>query len=226
MQGISEAVVLCGGLGTRLRKIVKDVPKPMAPVGDKPFLAFVLEYLKKQNIKRVILAVSYKYEVIQQYFGDEFLGMEIVYSIEKIPLGTGGAIKQALEFASRDCYVLNGDTFFEIPLEEMKLGKSKICIALKRMYDFDRYGAVEIDKNGFAESFEEKKFIKEGYINGGTYLVAKDIFDKFVLEDKFSFEKFLQENYKTLRIKTKVFDHYFIDIGIPEDYERFVNSRF
>ena len=96
MQGISEAVVLCGGLGTRLRKIVKDVPKPMAPVGDKPFLAFVLEYLKKQNIKRVILAVSYKYEVIQQYFGGEFLGMEIVYSIEKIPLGTGGAIKQAL----------------------------------------------------------------------------------------------------------------------------------
>lgn len=226
MQGISEAVVLCGGLGTRLRKIVKDVPKPMAPVGDKPFLAFVLEYLKKQNIKRVILAVSYKYEVIQQYFGDEFLGMEIVYSIEKIPLGTGGAIKQALEFASRDCYVLNGDTFFEIPLEEMKLGKSKICIALKRMYDFDRYGAVEIDKNGFVESFEEKKFIKEGYINGGTYLVAKDIFDKFNLEDKFSFEEFLQENYKTLRIKTKVFDHYFIDIGIPEDYERFVNSRF
>ena len=226
MQGISEAVVLCGGLGTRLRKIVKDVPKPMAPVGDKPFLAFVLEYLKKQNIKRVILAVSYKYEVIQQYFGDEFLGMEIVYSIEKIPLGTGGAIKQALEFASRDCYVLNGDTFFEIPLEEMKLGKSKICIALKRMYDFDRYGAVEIDKNGFVESFEEKKFIKEGYINGGTYLVAKDIFDKFILEDKFSFEEFLQENYKTLRIKTKVFDHYFIDIGIPEDYERFVNSRF
>ena len=183
MQGISEAVVLCGGLGTRLRKIVKDVPKPMAPVGDKPFLAFVLEYLKKQNIKRVILAVSYKYEVIQQYFGGEFLGMEIVYSIEKIPLGTGGAIKQALEFASRDCYVLNGDTFFEIPLEGMKLGKSKICIALKRMYDFDRYGAVEIDKNGFVESFEEKKFIKEGYINGGTYLVAKDIFDKFILEN-------------------------------------------
>ena len=153
MQGISEAVVLCGGLGTRLRKIVKDVPKPMAPVGDKPFLAFVLEYLKKQNIKRVILAVSYKYEVIQQYFGNEFLGMEIVYSIEKIPLGTGGAIKQALEFASRDCYVLNGDTFFKIPLECMKLGKSKICIALKRVYDFDCYGAVELDKNGFVEIF-------------------------------------------------------------------------
>ena len=104
MQGISEAVVLCGGLGTRLRKIVKDVPKPMAPVGDKPFLAFVLEYLKKQNIKRVILAVSYKYEVIQQYFGNEFLGMEIVYSIEKIPLGTGGGFKHALEFARRGCF--------------------------------------------------------------------------------------------------------------------------
>ena len=224
MQGVSEAVVLCGGLGTRLRKIVNDVPKPMAPVGDKPFLAFVLEYLKKQNIKRVILAVSYKYEVIQQYFGDEFLGMEIVYSIEKIPLGTGGAIKQALEFASRDCYVLNGDTFFEIPLEEMKLGKSKICIALKRMYDFDRYGAVEIDKNGFVESFEEKKFIKEGYINGGTYLVAKDIFDKFVLEDKFSFEEFLCKYYRELQIQTKIFESYFIDIGIPEDYEKFIES--
>ena len=224
MQGISEAVVLCGGLGTRLRKIVKDVPKPMAPVGDKPFLAFVLEYLKKQNIKRVILAVSYKYEVIQQYFGDEFLGMEIVYGIEKIPLGTGGAIKQALEFASRDCYVLNGDTFFEIPLEEMKLGKSKICIALKRMYDFDRYGAVEIDKNGFVESFEEKKFIKEGDITGGTYLVAKDIFDRFVMGDQFSIAEFLCKYYRELQIPTKIFESYFIDIRIPDDYEKFIES--
>ena len=131
----------------------------MAPVGDKPFLAFVLEYLKKQNIKRVILAVSYKYEVIQQYFGDEFLGMEIVYSIEKIPLGTGGAIKKVLEIARRGCYILKGDNFFGIPLVGKNLGKRKICISLKRKDVFGRYGGVEIEKNGVVESFEEKKFL-------------------------------------------------------------------
>ncbi|EAI0691150.1 D-glycero-D-manno-heptose 1-phosphate guanosyltransferase, partial [Campylobacter coli] len=213
-----QAIVLAGGLGTRLRSVVQDLPKPMAPINGKPFLAFVLEYLKKQGIAEIILSVSYKYELIQEYFKDEFYGMKLHYNIEKELLGTGGAIKDALKFVKNEVYVLNGDTLFDIDLKKLTLSSSKICIALKQMQNFDRYGTVNVDKQGFATSFEEKIFKKQGLINGGIYLLKKNIFDEFNLEEKFSFEEFLQENYKTLKIQTQIFDDYFIDIGIPEDY--------
>ncbi|MBZ7932073.1 NTP transferase domain-containing protein, partial [Campylobacter sp. RM12910] len=216
-----KAIILCGGLGTRLKSVIKDIPKPMAPINNKPFLEFIFTYLKKQKIDEIILAVSYKYEIIQEYFKDEFLNIKVRYSIEKEPLGTGGAIKQALELAKEDCLVLNGDTFFDIDLTKMKLDKSKICLALKKMNDFDRYGSVELDKMGNITSFKEKQYLKQGFINGGIYLISKDIFEGFILEEKFSFEEFLQENYKNLKARAEIFEDYFIDIGIPEDYKSF-----
>lgn len=220
-----QAIILCGGLGTRLKSIIKDIPKPMAPINDKPFLEFIFEYLKKQGIKEVILAVSYKYEVMQEYFKDEFLGIKIKYSIEKEPLGTGGAIKEALKFIKNEAYVLNGDTFFDIDLSKLKLNRSKICITLKQMQNFDRYGTVNVDDQGIVTSFEEKVFKKQGLINGGIYLLKKDIFDKFDLEKKFSFEEFLQENYIKLKARAEIFDDYFIDIGVPEDYYNFTTNQ-
>ncbi|MGI7657083.1 nucleotidyltransferase family protein [Campylobacter jejuni] len=220
-----QAIILCGGLGTRLKSVIKDIPKPMAPINNKPFLEFIFEYLKKQGIKEIILAVSYKYEVIQEYFKDEFLGIKIKYSIEKEPLGTGGAIKEALKFIKNEAYVLNGDTFFEIDLSKLKLNESKICFALKQMNDFDRYGTVNVDEQCLVISFEEKVFKKQGLINGGIYLLKKDIFDKFDLEKKFSFEEFLQENYIKLKARAEIFDDYFIDIGIPQDYILFCDKH-
>ncbi|MBM0637665.1 nucleotidyltransferase family protein [Campylobacter sp. VicNov18] len=217
-----QAIILCGGLGTRLRSVINDVPKPMAPVNDKPFLEFIFKYLKKQNIKEVILAVSYKYEMIKEYFKDEFLDIKIQYSIEKEPLGTGGAIKQALNFIKDRAYVLNGDTFFDIDLYKLKLNESRICLALKIMQDFDRYGAVELDSQNFIQSFKEKEFVKQGLINGGIYLISKDIFNDFSLKKRFSFEEFLQENYYNLKARAEIFKDYFIDIGIPEDYHYFI----
>ncbi|EDF8547993.1 NTP transferase domain-containing protein [Campylobacter coli] len=221
-----QAIVLAGGLGTRLRSVVQDLPKPMAPINGKPFLAFVLEHLKKQGITEIILSVSYKYELIQEYFKDEFEGMKIHYNIEKELLGTGGAIKDALKLVKNEVYVVNGDTFFDIDLKKLVLNGSKICIALKQMQNFDRYGTVNVDEQGIVTSFEEKVFKKQGLINGGIYLLKKDIFDEFSLEKKFSFEEFLQENYKSLKIQTQIFDDYFIDIGIPEDYQIFCNYLF
>ncbi|EAI3824314.1 D-glycero-D-manno-heptose 1-phosphate guanosyltransferase, partial [Campylobacter coli] len=218
-----QVIVLAGGLGARLRSVVQDLPKPMAPINGKPFLAFVLEYLKKQGITEIILSVSYKHELIQEYFKDEFHGVKIHYNIEKELLGTGGAIKDALKFVKNEVYVLNGDTFFDIDLKKLTLSSSKICIALKQMQNFDRYGTVNVDDQGFATSFEEKIFKKQGLINGGIYLLKKNIFDEFNLEEKFSFEEFLQENCKTLKIQTQIFDDYFIDIGIPEDYYNFTS---
>ncbi|ELZ6700242.1 NTP transferase domain-containing protein, partial [Campylobacter jejuni] len=191
-----QAIILCGGLGTRLKSVIKDIPKPMAPINDKPFLEFIFEYLKKQGIKEVILAVSYKYEVIQEYFKDEFLGIKIKYSIEKEPLGTGGAIKEALKFIKNEAYVLNGDTIFDIDLKKLILNNSKICLALKQMNDFDRYGTVELDSKNYIKLFKEKEFKKQGLINGGIYFLNKDIFNDFTLQEKFSFEEFLQENYE------------------------------
>ncbi|WP_059006515.1 D-glycero-D-manno-heptose 1-phosphate guanosyltransferase [Campylobacter coli] len=221
-----QAIVLAGGLGTRLRSVVQDLPKPMAPINGKPFLAFVLEYLKKQGITEIILSVSYKYELIQEYFKDEFYGMKIHYNIEKELLGTGGAIKDALKLVKNEVYVVNGDTFFDIDLKKLVLNGSKICIALKQMQNFDRYGTVNVDEQGIVTSFEEKVFKKQGLINGGIYLLKKDIFNEFSLEKKFSFEEFLQENYKLLKIQTQIFDDYFIDIGIPEDYRRFIDGLY
>ncbi|ELE2129408.1 nucleotidyltransferase family protein [Campylobacter jejuni] len=220
-----QVIILCGGLGTRLKSVIKDIPKPMAPINDKPFLEFIFEYLKKQGIKEIILAVSYKYEVIKEYFKDEFLGIKIKYSIEKEPLGTGGAIKEALKFIKNEAYVLNGDTFFDIDLSKLKLDKSKICLALKQMNDFDRYGTVNVNEQGFVISFEEKIFKKQGLINGGIYLLTKDIFNDFALQEKFSFEEFLQENYEKLKARACIFDDYFIDIGVPEDYYNFTTNQ-
>ncbi|EOC5019166.1 nucleotidyltransferase family protein [Campylobacter upsaliensis] len=217
-----EAIILCGGLGTRLRAVVKDVPKPMAPVGGKPFLEFIFEFLKKQGVKSVILAVSYKYEVIQEYFKDSFLGIKIRYSIEKEPLGTGGAIKEALKLCEEEqIFVLNGDSIFEIDLKNLRLNGAKICLALKKMFDFERYGAVSIDESGEIVEFKEKSFCKEGLINGGIYLLSKDIFEGFSLLGHFSFEEFLSANYKALKARAELFEDYFIDIGIPQDYEKF-----
>lgn len=220
-----QAIILCGGLGTRLKSITKDIPKPMAPINDKPFLEFIFGYLKKQGIKEIILAVSYKYEVIQEYFKNEFLGIKIKYSIEKELLGTGGAIKEALKFIKNEAYILNGDTIFDIDLKKLILNDSKICIALKQMRNFDRYGTVNVDDQGIVTSFEEKVFKKQGLINGGIYLLAKDVFKDFALQEKFSFEEFLQENYTKLKIRAEIFDDYFIDIGVPEDYYNFTTNQ-
>ncbi|MCR6582726.1 nucleotidyltransferase family protein [Campylobacter insulaenigrae] len=221
-----QAIVLAGGFGTRLQSVIKDLPKPMAPINGKPFLEYLLQYLQKQGIKEVILSVSYKYELIQEYFKDKFENINIIYNIEKELLGTGGAIKDALKFVKNETFVLNGDTFFDIDLNKLFLNGSKICIALKQMRDFDRYGVIEIDKNNIIKSFKEKTYIKQGLINGGIYLISKDIFNNFNLDNKFSFEEFLQENYKKLNINSVVFDDYFIDIGIPQDYNRGVNDFF
>mgnify|MGYP003424405264 CR=1 FL=1 len=217
-----EAIVLSGGLGTRLRSVVSDLPKPMAPIGDKPFLEYILKYLQNSGVKRVILSVGYKWETIKDYFGDRFENIELIYSVEDEPLGTGGAIKKAMTQAKNNqVYIINGDTFFNVDLQSLELqNDSKLILSLKQMNEFDRYGCVESDDNNFVTAFTEKGYKKSGNINGGIYLASIDIFDNYDLNEKFSFEEFMQDNFQKLKASVKVFDNYFIDIGIPEDYEK------
>ena len=216
-----EAIVLAGGFGTRLQSVVSEVPKPMAPIGDVPFLEYILKYLQKNGANRVIFSVGYKWEIIEQYFGNKFQNIELIYSVEDEPLGTGGAIKKAMGLVEKnEVYIINGDTFFNINLDNLNLdNSSKLQLSLKKMYDFDRYGCVE-STNNLVTKFTEKSYQKEGNINGGIYLASKNIFDSFHLDEKFSFEEFMEKNLNQLNISAKVFENYFIDIGIPKDYKK------
>jgi D-glycero-alpha-D-manno-heptose 1-phosphate guanylyltransferase len=226
---IDEAIVLAGGLGTRLKDVIQDLPKPMAPVAGKPFLKFVLDYLLEQQVKHCVLAVGHKREAIINYFGGLYKELRISYSKEDEPLGTGGGIKQAFEKIKGDrCFVLNGDTFFKVDMQQMAQfhieRKASLTVALKPMINFDRYGTVEFDETGKVTAFREKKHVREGYINGGVYVMEKNFFPKR-LKAKFSFEKdVLEEEVAKGKIYCMLSPTYFIDIGIPDDYDKAKND--
>jgi D-glycero-alpha-D-manno-heptose 1-phosphate guanylyltransferase len=219
-----EAIILAGGFGTRLSHIVSDVAKPMAPVAGQPFLKYILEDLISKGITRVVMAVGYKKESIITYFGQSYNGCEIVYSDEDRPLFTGGAMKKALTKCREEyVFVINGDTFFDVNLQAMAAEhlktKADMTIATKEMEDFERYGTVIVEE-GKITAFIEKKFKRSGQINGGIYLVKKDLLLS-VKGEKFSFETEIMEK-KVSEIKIYAFlsKGYFIDIGIEKDYDK------
>ncbi|MEZ5025875.1 MAG: nucleotidyltransferase family protein [Chitinophagales bacterium] len=212
---------MAGGFGTRLSTVVKDVPKPMAPINGKPFLHYIFKELQHQQIKKVVLSVGYKKEIIQDFFQENYLDISIQYAVEEEPLGTGGGIKNAFNFVEDDAFVLNGDTFFDIELKKLKDENSDIVLALKPMFQFDRYGTVKVDSDERIISFNEKKYCEHGLINGGIYYFKKCLFDKVENQHKFSFEQdVLEKHCHDVIIKGKIFDNYFIDIGVPEDYQK------
>ena len=222
-----EAIVLAGGFGTRLKEVVSDVPKPMAPVNGKPFLEYLIKDLGEKGIRHIILAVGYKKEIIKEYFKNRYENIEITYSEELTPLGTGGAIKKALKLAKEaDIFIVNGDTFFDIDLKRMKEfhieNKSTLTVAVKEMENFDRYGSLVIKENRIIE-FEEKKKKAKGKINGGIYLIKKDLLNR-IEKEKFSFEKEILEDKKIEKYSYES-KGYFIDIGIPEDYYLFKEKQ-
>jgi D-glycero-alpha-D-manno-heptose 1-phosphate guanylyltransferase len=223
---IKECIILAGGLGTRLRSAVPDLPKCMAPVAGKPFLAHVIRYFKNQGVEKFIFSLGYKSEVIQDYLEAEYPTLHKQYVIEKDPLGTGGAIQLACRVATeKNVLILNGDTLFSIQLPALtafhERQQAHCTLALKPMQHFDRYGVVEIADNGAIKSFKEKQFYESGLINGGIYALQVEPFLKEGLPEKFSFEKdYLEKLYTVRPMYGVVQDEYFIDIGIPEDFEK------
>ncbi|MBF0444598.1 MAG: nucleotidyltransferase family protein [Magnetococcales bacterium] len=220
----SEAVVLAGGLGKRLRQSVPDIPKPMAPIGDRPFLAHLLETLATQGIHRVILSVGYKSQYFIDYFANSFMGMEILYAIEDKPMGTAGGIRLGLDLVLGDrAFILNGDTFFAVPLMQLEntliKNSARVVMAVKPMDNCARYGAVHVseDEDGRIIGFREKGQVEAGLINGGVFLLSTDL--RYDLVGCFSFETdFLQQQVGNMIMSAEIYDGYFIDIGIPEDY--------
>lgn len=235
-----DAIVLVGGLGTRLREVITDIPKPMAPVKGVPFLDILLERLLRHSvIERVVLAVGYKREIVQDYFGDRAYNRKVLYAIEKAPLGTGGSIRNALAHTrSREVLVINGDTLFDVDIgamiESHRKSEADLTLALKPMREFSRYGTVCIESADQKEAsaslqaaqvigFQEKQYQAEALINGGVYLLNQTLFDGLEkrLPHRFSFETdFLEVYLQRLNICSFISTGYFIDIGIPEDYHR------
>ena len=223
---IKEAIILAGGLGTRLRESVPDLPKCMAPVAGRPFLFHVINYLRSQGVEKFIFSLGYKHELIEDYLSTQFSTLSYQCVIEEEPLGTGGAILLACTKATeKNIVVTNGDTLFKIDLHKATMfhnhNNAECTLLLKPMNRFDRYGVVELDEEQLVNSFKEKQFYETGNINGGVYLLNKDKFLDEEFPAKFSFEKhYLEKFYPVRRIYGLVQDNYFIDIGIAEDYNR------
>ena len=224
--GGQGAIILAGGLGTRLREAVPDLPKCMAPVAGKPFLSYVIDHLRMQSVERFVFSLGYKWGIIEEYLQKEYSTLNYTSVIEEEPLGTGGAIQLAIQkIASDNVVIANGDTLFKIKLNEVAAlhsdNNSECTLTLKPMQNFDRYGVVETDNNGKILSFREKQFYQNGLINGGVYLLNKEKFLSRSFSEKFSFEKdYLYKFCKEWKFYGSPQNVYFIDIGIPEDYQK------
>lgn len=229
---MKQAVILAGGLGTRLRSVVTDVPKPMAPINGKPFLHHLMHYWIGQGIERFVLSIGYKASIISDYFKDRFEGAEVAYAVENEPLGTGGGLCLSVEFLkpAKQFVILNGDTFFEVDLKSLEsfhsARQADLTLSLYSVPANARYGGVVVNEAGRLSSFEPTAQAKTGnvLINGGVYLAERALFDEYAgrpsaplsLESGL-FAKMLSSERKLFGLESR---GRFIDIGIPEDYER------
>jgi D-glycero-alpha-D-manno-heptose 1-phosphate guanylyltransferase len=220
-----QAIVLAGGLGTRLRGVVPDLPKPMAPVAGRPFLEWILDRLVDARFDDAVMAVGYRHEAIHDHFGDRYRGLALRYSVEDRPLGTGGAIRLAAAVVDGDpLFVLNGDTYLEVDYRAMlaahvAVGES-MTLAAHRVADVGRYGALDV-RDGRVCGFVEKGTGGVGLINAGTYLVSRRVLDRMPADRAFSFEQdLLVPEMRTIRPLAFVAEGLFIDIGVPEDFAR------
>ncbi|NOZ52372.1 MAG: NTP transferase domain-containing protein [Gammaproteobacteria bacterium] len=245
-----EAIILAGGLGTRLRMVVRDVPKPMAPVCGRPFLAYQLDYLQHQGIERVVLALAYQWEIIRDHFGDIYNGLNLAYSVEQEPLGTGGGLLLAFkklnmggcwcvsnpgtnsstnnESNQNPLLVLNGDTWFPVPLAKLlsfhNAKRSAVTVGVSQQQDSQRYAAIALSPQGKINSFYvevKNEHNHKIYINGGVYLFSHHLLtewqnktsEKLSLEHNM-FEKIVAENNCYGFVSAAPF----LDIGVPEAY--------
>ncbi|MBP9752597.1 MAG: nucleotidyltransferase family protein [Proteobacteria bacterium] len=222
-----NVIILAGGLGTRLRSVVGDVPKPIAPIDEKPFLYYLLKNLQQFNVKEVVLSLCYEPEKVKEALKPYHFEFNLDFITEPTALGTGGGILYCLnEKEFDDVLVLNGDTFFDIDLntffKEFKDLNSDVHIASRIVEDSGRYGSLTVSNDKIV-AFNEKGIDGQGLINGGIYALKTSVFKDIKPGEIFSFENFLKESVDKLLITTKQYDSPFIDIGIPEDYKRASN---
>ncbi len=221
------AIILAGGMGTRLASVVSDVPKPMAPVSGRPFLEYILDYWINQGINHFILSVGYKSDIIQNHFGSKYRNIPITYVVEIEPLGTGGALKNVLlqhSHLGSDVIVVNGDTWFEVLLTDLTKdyieSKKTITIAVKKIVCNNRYGTIIFNNNHQIIEFNNAND-GESFINAGVYMLNVKLLLKLtsLFPKKFSLENdLLKLLVKKGIVYASVHNAPFLDIGLPDDY--------
>ncbi len=222
-----DVIILAGGRGTRLQSVVSDRPKPLAPINDKPFLSIIFDFLNKYDcINNVIVAIGYMADkIIKEYQHGWEYKFNILFSVEKDLLGTGGAIKKAMKLSNSEFFfVLNGDSIIELDLylfiQKHFETKAIMTLVVKKVTDVNRYGRVILNDNNVITNFEEKTSVPaEGYINAGMYLIKRELFnivedDKAISIEKDLLPKFIKNN----QIYAFISYGKFIDIGVPESY--------
>jgi D-glycero-alpha-D-manno-heptose 1-phosphate guanylyltransferase len=219
-----EAIVLAGGFGTRLRGMVPDLPKPMAPVGGRPFLEILLEQLVQNGFDRAVLSLGHMAQTISGHFGNHYMGLTIDYTVESQPLGTGGAVRLAMSKCEADhVFVFNGDTFLDVnanAIDQRWEERRRPLIVACEVPDALRYGRLVV-AGGQVTGFQEKGMPGPGLINAGSYVFNRGQLDGFALNEPFSLETdYLMQAVSTTEIDVFVTDGRFIDIGVPEDYLR------
>jgi len=223
-----ECIILAGGFGSRLQSISNNIPKALMPIGDLVYLDLLLEKVFKNNIKHIYLSLYYKPRLFQNYIGNSSFKNKLSSIVEPEPLGTGGAVNYVIENSSiSTCFfVMNGDSISNISLnkmyEEFLEQNLTAMIGISKVEDSGRYGTV-LSKNGKTISFEEKGNDVPGWINNGHYIFKKEAFAGY--SGAFSLEKTLfpklVENQELGAFKVE--NDNFIDMGIPEDYEKLCN---
>jgi len=218
-------LILAGGLGTRLRPVLDDLPKPMAAVAGKPFLEYLIRWLRQAGMQRVILCTGYKSEKIQHYFkSGEALDVQIAYSVEREPKGTWGAIRQACQFVTdRNFLVLNGDSWLQIDLGRLvdcHVRRGGVAtIAAVEVTDASRFGILDVDSSGRITAFQEKRGPGNALVNGGIYVFSRDAFSIVPAAasslEKEAFPMLLPHGVFAMPVQG-----YFVDIGLPEEYKK------
>lgn len=219
-----EAIVLAGGLGSRLREIVPDRPKPMALVAGRPFLEIVIRSLATKGISRVVLSLGFMAEKIINHFGNHFAGVELAYVVEESPLGTGGAVRLAMTKCFQESFfVLNGDTFLDLEVADVNAfwqKKRNLVIVARQVPDTSRYGRLLVE-DGLVKGFTEKGISGPGLINAGCYVFSRGQLDEYEVSRPFSLEAdYLINVVQNAPVDVFVTNGHFIDIGVPEDYYR------
>jgi len=222
----TTAIVLAGGLGTRLRSVVDDRPKVLAEVAGKPFVAYLLNQLEEADVREAIISTGYLAEVFDEVLGDQHGSLKLRYVHEESPLGTGGAIKWAGQHVNTPlCLVLNGDSYVADHLGNYldwhQQHEGDASLLLVGVPDASRYGTVQLDELGNVTAFLEKRPEQTaGSINAGIYAMRTDLFQQIPAGKCCLETDVLPEWIKSYRVKGFVSDSPFIDIGIPEDYRR------
>ncbi len=217
------AVILAGGLGTRLRSSVSDRPKVLADLKGQPFLSFLLNQVSLAGIRHVVLCTGYMADMIREFFGDIYKNLHLSYSKETEPLGTGGALRLAYPYLKSDpVLVMNGDSFIDVDLISymnwFHRTKCKAALVLAHVADTGRYGKVALEADNQITAFEEKGGCGHGWINSGVYLIRKEIIGKIPTGKTFSLEQELFPEFVCKGLYGYPVQGSFIDIGTPASY--------